>query len=71
MDTKSTATCNGQHNLEIITRTSNGTPGVTNVTRWCSTCGAIVIDTDVDGRTHPGNVMRMRFPSIAVAQVPV
>lgn len=31
------------------------------VVRWCPTCGAVVIDTDYDGRTKPGDVMPMRF----------
>jgi hypothetical protein len=34
------------------------------VLRWCSTCGAIVIDVDYDGRTNPGQVMKMRFPKV-------
>jgi len=32
------------------------------VTRWCTKCGAIVIDLDYDGRTLPGEGMKMRFP---------
>jgi hypothetical protein len=35
------------------------------VVRWCPTCGAVVIDTDYDGRTKPGDVMPMRFPKLA------
>ncbi len=34
----------------------------TMVIRWCSICGSIVIDTDVDGRIYPGNVMKMKNP---------
>lgn len=33
------------------------------VVRWCPICGAIVVDTDYDGRTNPGQVMKMRFPT--------
>lgn len=32
------------------------------VVRWCSNCGAVVIDEDYDGRTKPGGVMKMKFP---------
>ena len=34
------------------------------VVRWCRTCGAIVVDTDFDGRTNPGAILPMRFPAI-------
>lgn len=33
------------------------------VVRWCTVCGAIVIDKDYDGRTNPGAVMAIRGPS--------
>jgi len=33
------------------------------VVRWCSICGAIVIDRDHDGRTSPGIIMRMTLPT--------
>jgi len=32
------------------------------VVRWCKICGAVVVDTDYDGRTHPGDVMKMITP---------
>lgn len=32
------------------------------VVRWCPKCGAVVVDEDFDGRTHPGAYMSMRFP---------
>lgn len=35
------------------------------VVRWCPICGAIVVDTDFDGRTKPGAVMSMRVPTNA------
>jgi hypothetical protein len=35
--------------------------GETNVVRWCSDCGAVVVDLDYDGRTKPGGIMKMRF----------
>ncbi len=34
------------------------------VVRWCSLCGSITIDTDYDGRTKPGDVMKIRSPQI-------
>ena len=33
------------------------------VVRWCQRCGAIVKDVDFDGRTNPGELMPMRFPT--------
>jgi len=36
-----------------------------DVVRWCAYCGAVVVDTDVDGRVHPGKVRPMVFPEIA------
>lgn len=55
--------CTGTtHDLKSILRTNGGAPGVESVVRWCANCGAVVVDTDVDGRTQPGDVMAMRFP---------
>ncbi len=34
------------------------------VVRWCSECGAIVVDEDYDGRTKPGAIMKMRLPKV-------
>lgn len=38
------------------------------VVRWCPTCGAVVIDVDIDGRTNPGAIMKMKFPESARAR---
>lgn len=35
------------------------------IVRWCRTCGSIVIDLDCDGRTAPGEIMRLKSPLIA------
>lgn len=35
------------------------------VVRWCQDCGGIRIDTDFDGRTNQGQVMKMKFPEIS------
>lgn len=34
------------------------------VVRWCSQCGAVVVDEDYDGRTRAGSYQKMRFPSL-------
>lgn len=34
-----------------------------SVVRWCSKCGAVVIDREVDGR-RMGCVVNMKFPNI-------
>lgn len=33
------------------------------IIKWCSRCGAIVIDKDINGRIYPGSIMKMRFPT--------
>lgn len=40
----------------------NGTDDEAAVVRWCPQCGAVVVDTDFDGRTNPGAIMKMKFP---------
>lgn len=57
------ACINGKdHALEEIYSQDAG-PGIEHVVRWCSRCGDVVVDVDVDSRTDPGRVMPMRFPS--------
>lgn len=34
-----------------------------HVVRWCSECGAVVVDVDYDGRTAAGRIMKMKVPS--------
>ena len=36
-----------------------------DVVRWCTICGAVVVDVDVDGRTAPGAIMKMLLPQTA------
>lgn len=55
---------NGKHFLEGIYSTSCGM-GEDYVVRWCSMCGAVVVDIDYDGRTDPGGVMEMKFPRMS------
>ena len=55
--------CKDGHTLEVIYWHSlpfNEEPTV----RWCSNCGAIVVDVDYDGRTKPGAIMKMQWPNI-------
>jgi hypothetical protein len=35
-----------------------------NVVRWCTTCGAVVVDGEIDNRVNPGQVMRMKLPAL-------
>jgi len=57
-------TCNGQtHNLVVIySVATNDAPDSEVVVRWCSDCGAVVADLDVDNRTVPGRVVSMKLP---------
>lgn len=58
--------CNDDnHQLLNIYESSSGVPGVSDVVRWCSRCGLVSVDQDVDGRTSLGKIMRMRSPEIA------
>ena len=50
------------HNLEEIY--SKNIDGCEEVVRWCSDCGAVVVDIDYDNRTYPGGVIPMKFPKI-------
>ncbi|KKK57157.1 hypothetical protein LCGC14_3057340, partial [marine sediment metagenome] len=53
------------HNLELIQRFPVGVDGEERAIRWCSDCGGVVVDLDVDGRAvGPGDVMKMRFPGV-------
>lgn len=43
----------GNHRFEVISRVSSGPSAMlsnVNVIRWCSICGAIVVDQEVDGK---------------------
>lgn len=53
-----------QHDLEVIEAVPDPVPGAYRVVRWCKVCGAVVIDVDYDGRTAPGAVASMKFPSL-------
>ena len=34
------------------------------VVRWCTVCGSVVIDVDFDGRTNPGDALKMQFSDL-------
>lgn len=56
--------CDGKkHNLVELYRHGYAEDTVT-VVRWCTECGAVVVDVDYDGRTSPGGVVPMRFPTM-------
>ena len=54
----------GNHPLRIILTSKNDGFDTCSVVRWCSICGAVVIDTEHDGRTYPGRMMQMKIPKI-------
>lgn len=54
--------CKGQLNHELIVIYNRSFGYESEVVRWCQICGGVVVDTDVDGRTKPGDVMEMIFP---------
>ena len=53
----------GLHQLVEVYRADNGFED--EVVRWCPSCGAIVVDVDVDNRVYAGCVMKMRLPKLA------
>lgn len=56
----------GQHELTTI-YTHSRSDQLSNVVRWCQSCGAVVVDVDQDGvtRSHPGRISTMLFPALA------
>ena len=64
MAKSSCTTKKGYHDLIPVFSTDASCPGASTVVRWCTSCGALVIDTDYDGRTKAGDVMEMRFPAL-------
>ncbi len=53
----------GKHSLVVILSVNNW--DCSEVVRWCRVCGSVVVDIDVDNRTQPGRIMKMRTPQIA------
>ena len=54
----------GKHSLEVISKASIDSHSDC-VIRWCSYCGAIVEDQEIDGRLV-GQYEKMRFPEITL-----
>lgn len=55
------------HNLtEIMRKPAYVMPDADQIVRWCRDCGAIVIDIDADDQTHPGAIIPMTFPLLAL-----
>ena len=59
----------GKHPLRIIFTSGNDGFDVHSVVRWCSICGAVVVDSECDNRTCPGRVVPMRLPKITLEEV--
>lgn len=55
----------GDHKLDVVYETRENAGGECVVVRWCSVCGAVVVDTDVDGLTKKGDVMKMKMSLVA------
>jgi hypothetical protein len=54
-----------QHTFIIIFHApSPDAPDGEDVVRWCSTCGAVTVDTDIDNRIYSGRIMRLRLPHL-------
>jgi hypothetical protein len=55
----------GLHSLETIFKVPYENNDSYAAVRHCSYCGAVVVDLDVDNRTQPGKVVKMKLPTIA------
>lgn len=53
----------GEHTLESIMELSHW-DGSAQVLRWCSVCGAVVVDQQIDKRIYPGRYVPMKFPKL-------
>ena len=53
------------HDMIVVYQTSEDSSGASEVVRWCRTCGAVVVDVDVDNRTSPGHIRKITWPEIA------
>lgn len=55
--------CHKNHKFEIISANNIGFDQV-EVVRWCSNCGGVVVDLDIDKQTNPGYYMKFKLPAI-------
>ncbi len=55
--------CDGRnHNLIVIYSTCDAW-NEERVVRWCTDCGAVVVDRESDGRLF-GKIVKMKFPKV-------
>jgi hypothetical protein len=60
--------CNKHTEADLIVILSAPDLSLSNaedVVRWCPSCGAIVVDKDVDNHTYAGRGMKMKTPILA------
>lgn len=55
----------GKHSLIVVYYEGSDENRAQPVVRWCEDCGAVVVDVDFDGRTHPGRLMQMKVPNVS------
>lgn len=53
----------GNHQL-IIIDSIDISSYESKIIRWCSKCGAIVVDAEYDDKLYPGYYRSMRYPNI-------
>lgn len=61
MDNEITDCLKGKHDLIEVYRAQN-IYDESHVVKWCRTCGAVVVDIEVDGKVSPGSIMKMIAP---------
>lgn len=62
--------CLGQEHHSLCVVMTSGHEQDLTVVRWCAVCGGVVTDRDSDGRTNPGAIAPMRFPT-CLSSLPV
>jgi len=53
----------GGHEFESIMELTHW-DGSTQIVRWCSICGVIVVDQQIGVRNYPGKYVPMKYPKL-------
>lgn len=59
--------CDGNNHelIDICSFKDISLEGAYDVVRWCTCCGAVVVDKDIDNRIFAGRICKMKFPRLA------
>ena len=54
----------GKHTLVEVWMAQHQWDGSAALVMWCSVCGAIVVDLEIDSRVYPGKVKKMQYTDL-------